>query len=182
VLIIKYNLAAFILIIISSLIIEGLAAGDFAIGNLLFLPLGASIFSYLLFGFGILPGIAIANTLVGYFLWNSWFGLGLPGFTGHVVVGSMAPIAAILLMRVFKLSSFFVGQKLNYRHVVFLVIITALINTLFKFFIYTNAFSVAPDPGTFISTYLVGDILGGLVFTCLAFRLLKFQLIKNKLI
>ncbi|MBT3276893.1 MAG: hypothetical protein HOC89_04385 [Candidatus Thioglobus sp.] len=173
-LIIKYNLVALTLSLTSLLMVEGLANDSFASGNLLFLPMGASIFSYLLFGFGVLPGIAIANTLFGYFFWDSWSGLGFPGFTGHVVVGSLAPIAAMLMMRLFNLSNFFDGQKLNFRHVVFLVILTAFINTLSKFFIYMSVLPIAPDPAIFFSTYLIGDMLGGLVFVYVVSRISTF--------
>jgi len=163
-LIVKYNIVTFVLVIISLLIIEGLTHSDFSIGSLLYLPMGAAIFAYLLFGFGVLPGVAIANTLIGYFLWDNWLGSGVTGFSGHVVVGSLAPIAAILIMKYFKLSNFFEGKQLNFRHVIFLVILTALINTLLKFFIFMSVMPEFNDPAKFISTYLVGDILGGLVF------------------
>ena len=163
-LILKYNIVTLVLVLISSLVVEGLTHIDFTNGNLLYLPMGAAIFSYLLFGFGVLPSVAIANTLIGYFIWDNWLGVGLVGFSGHVIVGSLAPIAAILMMRYFKLSEFFDGKNLNFRHVIFLVILTALINTLLKFFIFMSVMPDFHDPAKFILTYLVGDILGGLVF------------------
>ena len=177
-LIVKYNIVAFVLVIISSLIIERTTHIEISIGNLLYLPMGAAIYSYLLYGFGALPGLAIANTLVGYFIWDNWFDLGLTGFFAHVVVGSLAPIAAILIMRYFKLSKFFDDGDLNFRHVIFLVILTALINALLKFFIFMSVLPESPDPSEFISPYLVGDILGGLVFIYLVSKM-SFLLIKR---
>jgi len=164
VLIVKYNIVAFVLVIISSLIIERTTHIEISIGNLLYLPMGAAIFSYLLFGFGVLPGLAVANTLIGYFIWDNWFGLGLTGFFGHVVVGSLVPIAAILMMKYFKLSNFFDGENLNFRHVIFLVILTALINALLKFFIFMDAIPEFHAPVQFILTHFVSNTLGGLTF------------------
>ncbi len=163
-LIVKYNIVAFVLVIISSLIIERTTHIEISIGNLLYLPMGAAIYSYLLYGFGVLPGLAAANTLVGYFLWGNWFGIGLTGFFGHVVIGSLAPIAAMMIMKLFHLSNFFDDGDLNFRHVIFLVILTALINALLKFFIFMNALPEFHAPVQFILTHFVSNTLGGLVF------------------
>ena len=173
-LIVKYNIVAFVLVIISSLLIEYKTPMDISIGNLLYLPMGAAIFSYLVYGFGVLPGLAVANTLIGYFIWGNWFGLGLTGFYAHVMVGSLAPIAAILTMRYFKLSKFYDDEDLNFRHVIFLVILTALINALLKFFIFMNALPEFHAPVQFILTHFVSNTLGGLVFIYGASRISNF--------
>ena len=177
-LIVKYNIVTFVLVITSLLMVEGLGHIDFSNGNLLYLPLGASIFAYLLYGFGVLPGVALANTLVGYLLWDNWFGGGMSSFIAHVVVGSLAPIAAMMIMKLFHLSNFFDGKELNFRHIIFLVLLTAIINTLLKFFIFMSVLPESPNPSEFISTYLVGDILGGLVFIYLVSKM-SFLLIKR---
>ena len=173
-LIVKYNIVAFVLVIISSLLIEYKTPMEISIGSLLYLPMGAAIFSYLLYGFGVLPGLAIANTLIGYFLWDNWFGMGLTGVFGHVVVGSLAPIAAIVMMKYFKLSEFYNGKEFNFRHVIFLVILTALINALLKFFILMGALPGFHAPGQFILAHFVSNTLGGLVFIYGAIRLSSF--------
>ncbi|MDB3869666.1 hypothetical protein N9351_02245 [Candidatus Thioglobus sp.] len=136
--------------------------------------MGVAIFSYLVYGFGVLPGVVIANTLIGYFLWDNWFGNGLTGFYAHAMVGSLAPITAILMMRYFKLSEFYNGTKINFRHVIFLVILTALINALVKFFIFMGATPEFHAPIQFILTHFVSNALGGLVFIYGASRLSNF--------
>lgn len=173
-LIVKHNIVAFVLVLISSLIIERTTHIEISIGNLLYLPVGAAIFSYLLFGFGVLPGIAIANTLIGYFIWDNWFGIGLTGFYAHAMVGSLAPIAAILMMRYFKLAEFYNGTKINFRHVIFLVILTAMINALVKFFIFMGAIPEFHAPAQFILIHFVSNTLGGLVFIYGASQLSDF--------
>ncbi len=175
---IQQNFIAFILVIVSLLIAEGIAHIDFTNGNFLFHPIGAAILSYLLFGFKVFPGVAIANTLIGYFLWDNWFGNGITGFYGHVIIGSLAPVVAILIMKLFHLSEFFKDGKLNFRHILFLVILTGLVNSLLKFFLFMGVLKANPDPVVFLSTYLVGNILGGIVFIYMAVKILPILIKK----
>ena len=65
-------------------------------------------------------------------------------------------------MKFFRLSNFFDGEKLVFQHLLFLAILTALYNTLMKFFVYSY-FSDNPSSINalqFIQNYLIGDILG----------------------
>ncbi len=163
-LLLQHNFITFVLVVVSLLLVEGMGHIDFSNGNLLFLPLGAAILSYLLFGYGVLPGVALANTLIGYTLWNNWLGNGFAGFSGHVIIGSLAPIVAIQMMKSFGLSEFFEGKLINYRHVVFVVILAAMLNTLGKFSLFYGVLQEDIKVVDFISTYLIGDILGGFVF------------------
>lgn len=151
--------------------VESMGHIDFSNGNLLFLPMGAAILSYLLFGYGVLPGVAIANTLIGYTLWNNWFGNGFEGFSGHVIIGSLAPIIAIQMMKSFGLSQFFKDKSINYRHVIFVVLLTALLNTFGKFSLFYGILQEDIDIVNFMSTYLIGDILGSFVFIYAAVKL-----------
>ena len=172
-LLLQHNFITFVLVVVSLLLVEGIGHIDFSNGNLLFLPLGAAILSYLLFGYGVLPGVALANMLIGYTLWNNWFGNGFAGFSGHVIIGSLAPIVAIQMMKSFGLSEFFEGKEINYRHVMFLVILAALLNTLGKFSLFYGVLQEDIKVVDFISTYLIGDILGGIVFIYAAVKLSK---------
>ena len=172
-LVIKHNLIAFLLVLFASWIIESLSR-SLAEGSLLFLPMGAEILVYLVFGYRVLPGVMLANFGVGCVLWHDWFGSMVFGFLGHTVFGSIAPILAIQLMRSLHLSDFFQGDKVNFRHILFLILLTALINTLGKFFIYMDHIEESIDPVVFLLSYLAGDILGGLVFIVLALKALPF--------
>ena len=178
--IIKQSLITFTLVIVSLLLVEGIGHIDFSNGNLLFLPMGAEILAYLLFGFRVLPGVVIANTLVGYFLWNNWMGSGIDGFYGHVMIGSLAPVIAIIIMKSCHLPEFFKDGKLIFRNVLFLIILTGMVNTLSKFFLFMSVLKTNPDPIVFLSTYLVGDILGGIVFIYVAIKIFTPQLIKYR--
>ena len=180
--IIQNNFLALTLVLISLIMIEGIGYMNFTYGNLLFLPVGAEIFVYLLFGSRVLPGVIIANTIVGYFLWNNWFGNGLDGFIGHVIIGSLSPLLAIYIMKIANLSDFFDAKLINYKHILFCIILTALISTLAKFLFFWGVIREPIEPLSFIASYMVGDIIGGIVFIYFAIKILTPVLIRNKLI
>ena len=140
------------------------------IGTKIWLQIGMITLCYLLFGYRVFFGILVAVELSGLYIWH-W---DIYSPLNHLIaiVGTISPLLAISSMKAFKLSNFFEGETLVFQHVVFLVLLTALYNTLIKFFVYTtiqdNFFPLDPAPvditaTKFIQSYLYGDILGGLV-------------------
>ena len=128
------------------------------VGNLIWLPLGAVSLCYLLFGFRIVLAVFLAIMFSAH-----WFhGEPLFIFTKNIVhlVGTVAPLLAIASMKFFKLSNFFEGNKLVFQHLLFLVILTALYNTLMKFFAFSYFDNFSINAVKFIQGYLLGDILG----------------------
>ena len=139
-------------------------------GTQIWLQIGMITLCYLLFGYRVFFGIIAAIELSGLLIWH-W---DIYSTLNHLIaiIGALSPLLAIASMKLFKLSSFFDGEQLVFQHVIFLVILTALYNTLMKFFTYTtvqnNFFPLDPahvdiTATEFIQSYLYGDILGGLV-------------------
>jgi integral membrane sensor domain MASE1 len=160
----SHTLIALMMVALSRVMISGLDSTDFAIGNYLWLPIGAAIFSYLLFGFKVFPGV-----LLGYLIAEVIIECGMADISQREVLSrtmsSLAPIFAIGIMRVFSLSNFFNDNKVNIGHIVFLVLLSAVISTLLKtFFVYQSAEKFLADPVGHIGSYLVGDMIGGIVF------------------
>ena len=130
-------------------------------GNLVWLPLGAVLICYLLFGFRVFAAVFLAITASSLWFHDTTFsGINLLHF-----VGTFAPLLAIASMKFFKLSNFFDGEKIIFQHLLFLAILTAFYNTLTKFFVYSY---LSDSPSSinglqFIQNYLIGDILGCLV-------------------
>ena len=130
-------------------------------GNIVWLPIGAVSLCYLLFGFRVFMAVFLGITLSSLWFHNNSFS----GINFLHLVGTFAPLLAIVSMKVFKLSYFFDGEKLVFQHLLFLAILTAFYNTLMKFFVYSY-FSDSPSSFNaiqFIQNYLIGDILGCLV-------------------
>ena len=160
----SHTLIALMMVALSRVMISGLDSTDFAIGNYLWLPIGAAIFSYLLFGFKVFPGV-----LLGYLIAEVIIEGGMADISQREVLSrtmsSLAPIFAIGIMRVFSLSNFFDDNKVNIGHIVFLVLLSAVISTLLKtFFVYQSSEKFLADPVGHIGSYLVGDMIGGIVF------------------
>ena len=84
------------------------------------------------------------------------------------LVGTFSPLLAIASMKFFKLSYFFDGERIVFQHLLFLGVLTALYNTIMKFFAYSyltsaNGGPLLIDASQFIKNYLIGDILGSLI-------------------
>jgi hypothetical protein len=128
------------------------------VGNFIWLPLGTVLLCYLLFGFR----IVIAVFLAIMFSANWFHEEPLFILSKNIVhlVGTLAPLIAIASMKFFKLSNFFEGGKLVFQHLLFLVILTALYNTLMKFFVFSYFDNLSINAVKFIQGYLLGDILG----------------------
>lgn len=135
-------------------------------GSLIFFPLGATILSYYLYGYRALLGVLLIKVLAGFF-YNTPSDI----FWEFAIIGWLGPLVAIILLRYFRLG--FTGKTLdtNIGHIIFLIIFSAIINTLLKFIAFYshhhNTFSEhwqQPDSVFFLSTYLPGDTIGGFIF------------------
>ena len=128
------------------------------VGNFIWLPLGAVSLCYLLFGFRIVLAVFLAIMFSAH-----WFHAEPLFIISQNIVhlmGAVAPLLAIASMKFFKLSNFFEGDKLVFQHLLFLIILTALYNTLMKFFVFSYFDNFSINAVKFIQGYLLGDILG----------------------
>ena len=126
------------------------------VGNFIWLPLGAVSLCYLLFGFRIFIAVFMAITFSSVWFHDASFDM----LKIVHLVGTLAPMLAIASMKFFKLSNFFEGNKVVFQHLLFLVILTALYNTLMKFFAFSYFDNFSINAVKFIQGYLLGDILG----------------------
>lgn len=181
---IKTTIITAVVVFLTSDLMSHFDAGDITIGNYLWLPMGAKILAFLIFGFWAFPGVLLGSLMSGVLLYDSWNG---NTFYGPIstMAGVLAPMAAISIMRIFHLSNFFKDDKLVYGHIIFLVILSSLINTLAKFFLFVDKVKGVDgkevDALQFILSYLTGDILGGLVFVFLIVKIFLPVIIRNKL-
>ncbi len=178
---IQHNLFAFSAVFIARMLIVPFDYTDLSIGNYLWLPIGATILSYLLFGFKTFFGVFLGFALATIILKGSFDAVSIYSWMGRLVT-SLSPILAIIAMRSFHLSDFFDSGKVNFAHVIFLVILSSLISTLAKFFIYPINEAAISNPVTFIQSYLLGDIIGGVVFIYVFIKVFAPLLAKDKLI
>lgn len=173
------NLKAFLIVFSAYVLLEIVQGQDFlaeiiyfegvqlSAGSLLFFPLGATVFSYYLYGYRALIGVLLIKVLAGFF-YNTPSEI----FWEFTIIGWLGPLVAIILLRYFRLG--FTGKTLdtNIGHIIFLIIFSAIINTLLKFLAFYSQHHLEtlsehwlqPDPLFFLSTFLPGDIIGGIIF------------------
>jgi hypothetical protein len=182
--IIKITIVSAVVVFLTSDLMSHFDAGDITVGNYLWLPMGAKILAFLLFGYWAFPGVLIGSLMSGIFLYDSWNGNTFYGPLG-TLAGVMAPMLAVAIMKFLHLSNFFKDGKIIYGHIVFLVILSSLINTITKLFLYIDKVKGIDDKEVdamqFIQSYLAGDILGGLVFVFVVIKLFLPTIIRNKL-
>ena len=180
------NIVIALVIFLTSALMSWTHGIDITLGNYLWLPMGAKILAFLLFGLWALPGVLLGSLMSGYILYNFLNVDPIYGPLGSLI-GTFAPMSAILIMRYFNLSTFFDGdKKLEFSHVIFLIVLSSIINTLLKLFLYFGRVSGVDqqqiDSSEFILSYLTGDILGGIVFILLTIKIFMPLLIRFKLI
>jgi integral membrane sensor domain MASE1 len=173
-----YNLIALVILVVSRFLSFPFDEATSDLGNLLWFPIGAAILSYLLFGFKVFPGV-----LLGYIIAEMIIEGGVLDITQREVLkrtaSALAPVISIGIMRMFTLSNFFDDEKINPGHIVFLIFLSAIISTLLKALLIDNQL---PDLDSYITTYLIGDMIGGMIFIYMGIKVFTTFFAKKKLI
>lgn len=176
----KYNLYALALVFISRYLAIPMDHFNSDIGNYLWLPMGAVILSYLLFGSRVFLG-----AFLGYLLAEVVVEGGITYITQPEVisrlVNSLLPLLSIMAFKALGLGEFIQQGKLNYRLVLPLIVAASFFTTLTKtILLYAPAqFSAGK---VYFQSYMIGDVIGGVVFVVLVFALLKSSLQQQKII
>ena len=177
---IRYNLIALLSVFVSRSLIIPMDHFNSDIGNNLWLPMGAVLLAYLLFGFRVFPGL-----LAGYLLAEVF----IEGGTANIeqsevisrMVNTLAPLVVVLLMQKLNFSDFIKNQKLNYWHLMPLIVVASVATTLIK-----TALLYAPEQYSagkvYFQSYVQGDIIGAFVFIVIVFFMTKSALIQHKII
>lgn len=177
---IYYNLIALSGVFVARALIIPMDHFNSDIGNNLWLPMGAVLLAYLLFGFRVFPGL-----LIGYLLAEVFIEGGTSNIAQHELVSrlvnTLVPLLVVLLMQALNFGNFIQRQKLNYWHLAPLVIVSSALTTLTK-----TALLYAPEQYSagkvYFQSYVQGDILGAFVFIAIVFFMAKSILIRHKII
>ena len=156
------NLFAFMAVYLASILMINLSGYDVEVGTYLYLPIGAKILVFLLFGRHVLPGVMASCILCGVVLFDSWGGNFAWGAFG-AIMGAITPLASILMIEKFKLANYSNLRNINFRHILFLIFFTAILHSLTRFVIYAKSEVFSINPVDFLAHYMVGDVIGGIV-------------------
>lgn len=167
------NLIAFIAVFLSSILMINLSGFDVQVGSYLYLPIGAKILVFLIFGKHVLPGVMFSCVFCGVVLFSSWGGNFVWGAAG-AILGAITPIASIWILEYFKVANYSQLEKINFRHILFLIFFTSILHAISRFIIYAKSSVFTINPVDFLTHYLVGDMLGGIVVIWIVLKILPF--------
>jgi len=147
----------------------------------IFIPHGWRILAFLIYGYKSIPGMLIGHIYSGLFMSNDFETFTITFFISIIIAVSCVPIAAYTLNEKFKN----LVNNFNTKYILFLTIISALINSITVNFIRlfgnynftTDRFVVE------LFGYLVGDILGVVLIICIYLfikRLFYLSIEENK--
>ena len=135
-----------------------------------FIPHGWRILAFLIYGYKSIPGMLIGHLYTGFYLSDDFQTFTITFFISIMIAVLCVPIAAFFLKGQFKelVSNF------NSKYIIFLTIISALINSISVNFLrfFSNYNFNAERFITELFGYLVGDILG-VVFIIYLYLLIK---------
>jgi len=137
----------------------------------LYLPLGAKILMYLLYGYRVFPGILAACIATGVLLFNSWNGNLLIGSMA-ACAGAIAPIIAMIGMKLARICDLSNLYNIDFRNVIVLVATTSVVSALLKYFVYMQDLTLTIDAFDFITHYITGDVLGSITVIYLVLKVL----------
>lgn len=176
----KYNLYALTLVFVSRYLAIPMDHFNSDIGNYLWLPMGAVILSYLLFGSRVFLGAFLGYLLAEVVVEGGTAYIGQTEVISRLV-NALLPLLTIMVFKTLNLGDFIAQGKLNYRLLLPLVLVASFATTLTKtVLLYAPAqFSAGK---VYFQSYLIGDVIGGVVFIVLAFALLKNTLQNQKIL
>lgn len=174
-----------VFVLLFSALMSVMQTNQITIGNYLWMPMGVKVLAYLIYGFRAFPGVLFGSLMSGILVYDFWNGNTFYGPLGSFA-GTLAPLLAIVFMRYFHLSNFFDQGRIQFTHVLLLILLSAIFNTLLKLFIYIGRVSDSTgadiDVVAFVQSYFIGDILGGVLFVLIALKIILPTLIKLKII
>ena len=175
--IIKFNIIVILMGISHTLqyyLLQDLVIGSdiytIGIGYLLYLPLGFALVSSLIFRhFAILPIF-----LVSVFFNTQIYGSSYPITILFPVIDSFGPFLTLFLLEKMDLANFKNFPLMSKGHLLFLAIITAIVNTSLKYSVYFFDASlryqwIDNGPANFLLTFITGDLVGATIIIMIGY-------------
>jgi len=167
--ILKNNINAFLLVFVSILVsvFFGTLIENFK--SLIFLAFGAKILALLLWGVYIIPGIFLAKAMQYVFFAN--FDPNVEMIFSLAAIATFTPVLMMTMMKISKAGNMFNLENINFRHIIFFIIITAMLSDI----------NFAHNAAVVMLEALFGQLFGGLFFVYVASKYAQpiYQIIKK---
>jgi len=160
--ILKNNINAFLLVFISILVsvFFGTLIENFK--SLIFLAFGAKILALLLWGVYIVPGIFLAKIM--QYLFFSNFDPNLEMIFSLAAIATLTPVLMMTMMKISNAGNMFNLENINFRHIIFFIIISAMLSALLKHMYMLSDIEFAHTAAVVMLEALFGQLFGGLLF------------------
>ena len=164
--ILKNNINAFLLVFVSILVsvFFGTLIENFK--SLIFLAFGAKILALLLWGIHVVPGIFLAK-IMQYLLFSN-FDPNIEMIVSLAAIATLTPVLMMTMMKISNAGNMFNLEKINFRHIIFFIIITSMLSALLKHMYMLSDIEFAHTAAVVMLEALFGQLFGGLLFVYVA--------------
>jgi len=177
--ILKNNINAFLLVFISILVsvFFGTLIENFK--SLIFLAFGAKILALLLWGVYVIPGIFLAKVM--QYLFFSNFDPNLEMVFSLAAIATLTPVLMMTMMKISNAGNMFKLENINFRHIIFFIIISAMLSALLKHMYMLSDIEFAHTAAVVMLEALFGQLFGGLLFVYVASKYAQpiYQIIRK---
>ena len=149
------------------------------VGSIVYLPHGCRVIFYCFFGARSLPALYVAEITGPTLVWDDQY---LDYWTFASIFSLLSVVVAVEIVKWSRVSSFNYNilKKVNfanYKFLIFVIIISALFNSIFTNLILSiiNGVNIGVEV---IARFFIGDMLGSVVF--IIFLMLLFNLLQQR--
>ncbi|WPE17165.1 hypothetical protein [Candidatus Thioglobus autotrophicus] len=133
--------------------------------------MGGKILLLLIFGFAVIPGFMIV-------FFYAPFVVDIEGALVFSLIHTFVPVGAVYLMNFTKVSNFKDLTNIDFRHIVFLVILTTLFSSIFKYTFIAEFTDIEINAATFVGKYFISHTLGSLILIYAVLKIIPHILSK----
>ena len=175
----KNNINAFLLVFVSILLSVFLGSIIENFKSLIFLAFGAKILALLLWGVYVIPGIFLAKVMQYLFFTN--FDPNIEIVVSLAAISTLTPVLMMTMMKISNAGNLFKLENINFRHIIFFIIISAMLSALLKHMYMLSDIEFAHNAAAVMLEALFGQLFGGLLFVYVASKYAQpiHQIIKN---
>jgi len=158
----RNNINAFLLVFVSILLSAFFGTLIENFKSLIFLAFGAKILALLLWGVYVVPGIFLAKVLQYMFFSN--FDPNLEMVISLAAIASLTPVLMMVMMKISNAGNMFKLENINFRHIIFFIIISAMASALLKHMYMLSDIQFVHNAAVVMFEALFGQLFGGLLF------------------
>jgi len=162
----RNNINAFLLVFVSIIVSFFIGTLVENLKSLIYLAFGAKILALLLWGVYVIPGIFLAKVIQYFFFTN--FDPNIEMVFSLATIASLTPVLMMSMMRISNAGNMFKLDNINFRHIIFFIIISSMLSALLKHMYMLSDIEFSHNAAVVMLEALFGQLFGGLLFVYVA--------------